>query len=108
MPNRDYYLKDDERFMQYRDAYRTYIDTVLTLAGIDNGGEKADAIIALESQLAEAHWTPEESRDIQKIYNPMPPEQVGDLAARQGDLREPFGACCLLGPFGFRQQQRFQ
>ena len=96
MPNRDYYLKDDERFLQYRDAYRTYIDTVLTLAGVDNGGEKADAIIALESKLAEAHWTPEESRDIKKIYNPMPPAQVRELAP-EFDWQSIFGELGLGG-----------
>lgn len=80
MPNRDYYLKDEERFAQYRAAYTTYIDTVLTLAGLPDGEAKAEAILDLETKLAEVHWTPEESRDISKIYNPMPPAQVAELA----------------------------
>ena len=80
MPNRDYYLKDDESFVDYRKGYRQYIIKVLTLAGIANPAAKADAIIGLETKLAEVHWTPEDSRDIQKIYNPMSPDKVAELA----------------------------
>ncbi len=80
MPNRDYYLKDDERFVDYRKGYREYIIKLLTLGGIANPAAKADAIIGLETKLAEIHWTPEDSRDIQKIYNPMGPEKVAELA----------------------------
>ena len=80
MPNRDYYLKDDERFVEYRQGYRDYIVRVLTLADFVEAEAKADAIIQLETKLAEVHWTPEESRDIQKIYNPMSPDKVAELA----------------------------
>jgi endothelin-converting enzyme/putative endopeptidase len=80
MPNRDYYLKDDERFVNYREAYKAYIESLLTLAGITDGAGKADAIMELETALAEVHWTPEESRDIKKIYNPMPPAELAELA----------------------------
>src|SRR5690606_8933527 len=41
---------------------------------------KADAIIALETRLAEQHWTQAESRDIQKIYNPMTVAELQALA----------------------------
>ena len=37
-------------------------------------------IIALERRIAEAHWTPERSRDIRQIYNPMNREQLIALA----------------------------
>jgi endothelin-converting enzyme/putative endopeptidase len=80
MPDRDYYLDEGERFAQYRDAYRDYVVRVLTLAGIEEAEQKADAIIALETRIAEVHWTQEDSRDIQKIYNPMSAQQVAELA----------------------------
>lgn len=80
MPDRDYYLDEGERFAQYREAYRDYIVRVLTLAGIENAEQKADAIIVLETSIAEVHWTQEDSRDIQKIYNPMTAEEVAELA----------------------------
>ncbi|MEM9303373.1 MAG: M13 family metallopeptidase [Pseudomonadota bacterium] len=80
MPNRDYYLKEEDRFAQYRTAYQAYIATLFTAAGIDDGAAKAEAILALETRIAEVHWTPQESRDIQKIYNPMPPAALAELA----------------------------
>ena len=80
LPDRDYYLKDEERFANYRNAYRSYIVNLLNLASISDAAIKADKIIALEKQLAEVHWTRAESRDIQKIYNPMSPEQLAELA----------------------------
>lgn len=80
MPDREYYLSDEPRLVEFRTAYRDYIIKIQNLAGIDNAEAKADAIIAIETQLAEVHWTPAESRDIQKIYNPMTPEQLAELA----------------------------
>ena len=80
LPDRDYYLKSDERFVQYRAAYRDYIAKVFSLAGYQDGPAKADAIIALETKLAEVQWSQEESRDIQKIYNPMSKDELAALA----------------------------
>ncbi|MGZ8311349.1 MAG: M13 family metallopeptidase [Allosphingosinicella sp.] len=80
MPNRDYYLREGEQFDRYRAAYRTYIVTLYRLAGIADGEARADAIIALERRIAEAHWTPERSRDIRQIYNPMNRDQLNTLA----------------------------
>jgi len=80
MPNRDYYLDEAERFQEYRAAYRDYIVTVLGLAGVSGAEAKADAIIDLETQLAEVHWTPQRSRRIDEIYNPMSPEQLAEMA----------------------------
>lgn len=91
MPDRDYYLDESERFADYRTAYRAYITRVLTLAGFEDAARKADAIIALETRIAEVHWTREDSRDIQKIYNPMSPEQVAELAP-EIDWNVVFGA----------------
>ena len=80
MPDRDYYLDQSERFAAYRAAYRTYVTRVLALAGFPDAESKADAIIALETRIAEAHWPREDSRDIEKIYNPMSAEEVAKLA----------------------------
>jgi putative endopeptidase len=80
MPDRDYYLLDDARFEQFRDAYREYIVKLHRLAGIGDADARADAIIALETELAESHWTRAESRDIQKIYNPMTVAELEALA----------------------------
>ena len=78
MPDRDYYLSEDARFVEYRDAYRDYIVTIHELAGIEDAEAKADAILALETRIAQAHWTRERSREVTETYNPM---SVADLAA---------------------------
>jgi endothelin-converting enzyme/putative endopeptidase len=71
MPNRDYYLREGADYDRFRAAYRAYVIEIQRLAGIADPEAKADAIIALERRIAEAHWTPERSRDIQQIINPM-------------------------------------
>lgn len=80
MPDRDYYLKADQRFIDYRSAYDDYVTKMFTLAGLDNAEARADRVIALETALAEVHWTQADSRNIQKIYNPMSSEQLAELA----------------------------
>lgn len=96
MPDRDYYLKQDERFAQYRAAYREYVTKLLSLAGFENAGTRADAIIALETEIAKVHWTQEDSRDIQKIYNPMNVDQLAELAP-DVDWKTVFGDLGLTG-----------
>jgi endothelin-converting enzyme/putative endopeptidase len=71
MPNRDYYLLQGAKYDAYRAAYRAYVTKIQELAGIPDAAAKADRIIALETAIAKVHWTPEQSRDIDKIYNPM-------------------------------------
>jgi endothelin-converting enzyme/putative endopeptidase len=80
LPNRDYYLLKGAKYDGYRKAYRTYIIRMFELAGLPGGVAKADRIIALETALAKSHWTPEQSRDIEKIYNPMTRAQIAKLA----------------------------
>ena len=80
MPNRDYYLREGAQYDRYRAAYRDYVVTLQRLAGIADPEAKADAIIALERRIAEAHWTPERSRDVRQVYNPMNRAQLATLA----------------------------
>jgi endothelin-converting enzyme/putative endopeptidase len=80
MPNRDYYLREGAQFDAYRAGYRTYLVTIQRLAGIADPEAKADAIIALERRIAEAHWAPERTRDVTQSINPMTPAQLTELA----------------------------
>jgi endothelin-converting enzyme/putative endopeptidase len=80
MPNRDYYLREGAQFDAYRAAYRNYVIAMQRLAGIADPEAKADAIIALERRIAEAHWTPERTRDVTQSINPMTPAQLAELA----------------------------
>ncbi len=69
MPDRDYYLSDDERLKSVREQYRVYIKDMLALAGIRDAAKAAENIFALETKLAKAHWTRVENRDAEKTYN---------------------------------------
>ncbi len=71
MPNRDYYLVDNDRFKATRVKYKTYIAETLKLAGFANAEARAEAIYALEEKIAKGHWTSAESRQIDKLYNPV-------------------------------------
>ncbi|NNC72502.1 MAG: M13 family metallopeptidase [Sphingomonadaceae bacterium] len=80
MPNRDYYLEEGEEYDRFRAAYRDYIVRLHELTGMADGEARADRIIALETQMAEAHWEPARQRDLTQILNPMNREQLNELA----------------------------
>ena len=81
LPNRDYYLKDDNpRFVAARQAYHDYLEKLFTMAGKDNPGTRADSILALEKRIATAHWPVEETRDLDKTYNKLSRADLKKLA----------------------------
>ena len=80
MPDRDYYLKDDEQFVKGRQLYLYYVASVFTLAGIENGAERAENLLALETRLAEVFWTKEENRNPVKSYNPRTLAELKEMA----------------------------
>ena len=69
LPDRDYYLKDDEKSKANRAAYVSYITDMLTMAGSEDAAGAASRILALETQIAEKQWSRVESRDANKRYN---------------------------------------
>jgi putative endopeptidase len=72
LPDRDYYLvNDNPRFVEARTQYKTHIAAMLKLAGFDDVEARAQRIYDLEVEIAKVHWTQTESRQIDKLYNPM-------------------------------------
>lgn len=69
MPDRDYYLKPDQKFAETRAAYRAYIEKMLGLAKIANAAAAAAKIMALEMKIAEIQWPIEKLRDRDANYN---------------------------------------
>jgi putative endopeptidase len=76
LPDRDFYLRDDERSLQLLDAYRTYITRLWDAAEWGDGDDAADRIIALETAIAEEHWTRVQDRDRQATYNKMTVDEL--------------------------------
>lgn len=81
LPDRDYYLKDDEKSKSIREAYVAYVKDMLTLAGVADAEKAAARIMALETKIAEKHWSRVENRDADKTYNKL---ATADLAKLMG------------------------
>ena len=77
LPDRDYYLKNDDKLKEYREKYVGFVGNILGQAGDANAGKSAREIFVLETRLARAHWTNVENRDAVKTYNKV---MVADLA----------------------------
>jgi putative endopeptidase len=69
LPDRDYYLQNDAKLTQIRGCYREHIEKMLRLAGVAGAAADAQAVLALETQLAQAQWTKVANRDPVKTYN---------------------------------------
>ncbi len=82
LPDRDYYLKDDARFVAIRKAYHTYVATQLVNLGEVQAAADTDAdgIIAIETAIAKSVPPREELRDPLATYHPMPVAQLTTLA----------------------------
>ncbi|MBU0824549.1 MAG: M13 family peptidase [Alphaproteobacteria bacterium] len=78
MPDRDFYLKDNERNAKLQAAYLKHLENVLTLAGEANAAARAKAIYDFEKQIATVHWDKNDSSDATKAYNKM---TIAELAA---------------------------
>jgi putative endopeptidase len=69
LPDRDYYLKDDPKFVEVRGKYQEFLEKIFTLAGRPNAASDAKAVLLLETELARVQWTKTETRDAVKTYN---------------------------------------
>jgi predicted metalloendopeptidase len=80
MPDRDYYLKlDDKRMAETRAKYEQHVARMLELAGDKDAAAKAKAIVGFETELAKVQWTKVELRDPNKSYNKMDVAKLAEL-----------------------------
>lgn len=79
LPDREYYLSDEDKFKEFRTAYVEYISDVMEMAGVDNAEAAAERVLEVETKLAEAQWTRVESRNADKTYNKMTASEVDEL-----------------------------
>ena len=78
LPDREDYFRDDEHTRRVKTAYRAYGRSLLGAAGARADEATLDALIALETELAQASMPRAERRDPVTQYNPM------DVATLQG------------------------
>lgn len=76
--NRDYYISNDPNEQAVLDAYKTYLNTIASLAGYNEKDAQrlVNNTIAIETSLAEAATTNEGLRDPGANYNPMSMTEV--------------------------------
>ncbi|MEV8252542.1 M13-type metalloendopeptidase [Rhodoglobus sp. NPDC076762] len=77
LPDESYYR--DEKFAEILTKYETFIERMLTLAGLDAPAERAARIVALETAIASKHWDNVANRDSEKTYNPMTWQAANEL-----------------------------
>ena len=80
LPDRDYYLLNDQQLKQTRVLYAQHVEKTLRLAGDDQAALHARQIVELETALARVQWTKVQNRDPVKIYNKVAFEKLSHLA----------------------------
>ena len=78
LPDRDYYVKDDEDSKEKREKYIEHITRMLQYLGDTKEEANAEAkqILAFETRLAEPKLDKVERRDDRKLYNPRTIEEL--------------------------------
>ena len=70
MPDRDYYLKDDdEKLADAKAKYEQHVERTLALIGNPRAVFDAKSIVGFETEIAKLQWTKVELRDPIKAYN---------------------------------------
>jgi predicted metalloendopeptidase len=80
MPNRDYFLKEEKEYVEFRSKYVAYLAKLFTLAGLPDGAARAAKILELETRIATDQWTPVQNRDPIATYNRHGLESAAALA----------------------------
>jgi len=68
LADREFYLK--ENFKPQKERYQKYVADMLRLIGWEEPEKAAGDVVAMETKIADAHWTRAESRNRDKTYNP--------------------------------------
>ncbi|HLV60738.1 MAG TPA: M13 family metallopeptidase [Fredinandcohnia sp.] len=71
LPDREFYLRDDDRSQALLRAYGEHVQRMFVLAGDDEeeAARKAEVVLSLEGELAQASMPRVERRDPYKVYN---------------------------------------
>ena len=82
LPDRDYYLRDDEKFRTTRAQYVDHVARMFELAGADLAGARRDAesVLALETELARASMPRVEMRKPENVYHITPVSDLQSIA----------------------------
>lgn len=76
LPDRDYYFKDEEKFVTIREEMVNYITSMMSAIGHENPAQAAANIVEIETMIAEHQIPRAEARDAEKNYNKRSKEEV--------------------------------
>jgi len=84
LPEKDYYFNQAERFKKIRSEYVSHVARMLGLLGIGQADAKkrAEKIMEIETQLAEASMDNIQLRDPEKIYHKMNVKELTEMTPR--------------------------
>lgn len=83
LPERDYYLKTDEKSKEIREKYVAHITNLFVLSGVteEEAKKQAGIVLKIETRLAENMLSKEDSRDPYKSYFPKSIPELAKLAS---------------------------
>ena len=79
LPDREYYLKTDDKSVELRESYHAHIAKMYDLAGFADGEAAADTVLQLETRLAEQNMSKEDSRNWSENYTKIKTSALNDL-----------------------------
>ena len=86
LPDRDYYLKTGEKDIELRNKYVAHVQKMFELIGIApaDAAKKAQAVLAIETKLAQGSLDRVSRRDPEKVYNIRKLKDLSDAAPTFG------------------------
>ena len=100
LPDRDYYLKEDEKSVEQRAKYVELLTTLLGKAGYADPAATAADVMAFETALAKTHWDRTLSRNPEITYNKVSREEFYAMAGG-------FPVAAALDTIGVGTQEHF-
>ncbi|WP_411340511.1 M13 family metallopeptidase [Sphingopyxis sp. J-6] len=84
--DRDSYLSDEPAYAAMRTAYVAHLARLLALAGESDADARAQAVMALETEIARVHWPRVDAADMVKTYHKFPIADMGGFSTPTLDL----------------------
>lgn len=100
LPDRDMYLTDDGKNVETRAGYLAYLTFLLEQAGYEDAAGAADRVMALETEIAKAHWDRTVGRNRNLTYNKLSKDE---FIASGGE----FPVALMLDQIGLGTQESF-
>ena len=79
LPDREYYFETDERSKEIRSKYLIHLESMFSLASLENPKESAATIMLLETKMADKHMKKEQTRDMVALYNKIPLDELSEI-----------------------------